>query len=60
MLEIVTKQADADGDGWVEYDEFCDVILHNKEQIKPTHLQGLEKVRTSVYVCVRMYARACE
>ena len=53
MLEIVTKQADVNADGWVEYDEFCDVILRHKEQIAPTHLQGLEKVRAWECVCVR-------
>ena len=44
VLELVTKQADVDRDGWVDYDEFCDIILQNKQDLTSTHLTGLEKV----------------
>lgn len=43
VLEIVLKKADEDGDGWVEYDEFCNMILEHKEILQASHLYGLEK-----------------
>ena len=44
VLELVTKKADKDEDGWVEYEEFCAIILEHKQDLTSTHLTGLEKV----------------
>ena len=44
VLQLVIKKADVDHDGFVDYQEFCDVILHNKEDFTAKQLTGLEKV----------------
>ena len=44
VLELVTKKADVDADGWVEYKEFCAIMLEHKGELTSTHLTGLEKV----------------
>ena len=43
VLELVTKKADVDADGWVEYKEFCAIMLEHKGELTSTHLTGLEK-----------------
>ena len=45
------KKADKDADGWVEYDEFCAIILEHREDLTATHLTGLEKVSERGFFC---------